>query len=294
MNLISTLALLASCLWLGTPESSCLAGELPPQAPPAGPQFTGDSIDVVISADAYIVWDVKTGKVLKEKAAAEKKPVASLSKLATVLLVQDILSPGQAVEIPTEAARAQRLGANIKLPVGEHAYVKDLLAASLIPSANDAAVTLAVASKGTEDDFVKYANETLPSLGIRNTKLANATGLQGGEQYSTATDIKELLMKAYADPLLKPMLNQSKGSLVTVEGKVREYTTTNKLLGTYLPVLAAKTGYTTEAKENLALITRGSKGQELGVVLLGSDDRFQNMKILVEWIWRNYSWEQAS
>ncbi|MBI3255888.1 MAG: D-alanyl-D-alanine carboxypeptidase [Candidatus Andersenbacteria bacterium] len=290
MNLISTLALLASCFWLGTPGAACVQDKAATQLVAIGPQFTGNSIDVAISADAYIVWDVKTGKVLKEKAANEKRPVASLSKLATVLLVQDVLSPGQTVEIPQEAARAQRLGANIKLPVGEHAYVKDLLAASLIPSANDAAVTLAAAAKGSEEDFVKFANTELPRLGFANTKLGNATGLQGGDQYSTAQDIKGLLMHAYKDPVTGPLLAQGKGSLTTVEGKTREYVTTNKLLGTYLPVLAAKTGYTTQAKENLALVTRGAQGQELGVVLLGSDDRFQNMKVLVEWIWRNYTW----
>jgi D-alanyl-D-alanine carboxypeptidase len=78
--------------------------------------------------------------------------------------------------------------------------------------------------------------------------------------------------------------------LVTQEGAIRRYTTTNRLLKTYVPVIAAKTGYTREAKENLALLTEGSNGQRVGAVVLGSDARFQDSKVLVEWIWRNYSW----
>lgn len=289
MGILALLLTALACTWLGTPDPGCMNTATQTHSTP-GPQFTGDSIDVVVSADSFIAWDVKTGAVLKEHLSAQKRPVASLSKLATVLLIQDLLKPSEAVEIPTQAARAQRLGANIKLPVGEHAYVKDLLAASLIPSANDAAVTLAVAAKGSEEEFVSYANVTLPKMGFKNTQVANATGLQGGEQYSTAQEVKELLMQVYRDPLLKEFMAQPKGVLTTVEGKKREYLTTNKLLGTYLPVLAAKTGYTTEAKENLALITQGPKGQEVGIVVLGSDSRFQDAKILAEWIWRNYSW----
>ena len=78
--------------------------------------------------------------------------------------------------------------------------------------------------------------------------------------------------------------------LRTREGSVRSYASTNKLLGTYFPVLAAKTGYTPAAGQNLIVMTHGEAGQRIGAVVLGSSDRFQDMKTLVEWIQRNYTW----
>ncbi|MBI3251332.1 MAG: D-alanyl-D-alanine carboxypeptidase [Candidatus Andersenbacteria bacterium] len=290
MNIFAFLAVTATCFWMGTPGSDCLSYAATAQVRAPGPQFTGDSIDVIVSAEAYVVWDLQTGAVIKEKNADARRPVASLSKLATVMLIRDLLPLDTVIEIPVEVKKAQRQGAHIKLVPGEHALVADLLAAAMIPSANDAAVALAVAAKGSEDEFVTYANAELPKKGFEHTRLANATGLQGGVQYSTAREVKKLFMNAYQDPAILPFLSQQKGTLVSIEGKKHEYLSTDKLLGTYLPVIAAKTGYTVEAKENLTLITQGEKGQRIGVVLLGSDSRFQDMKVLVEWIWRNYSW----
>jgi len=290
MNIFSFLAVAATCFWMGTPGSDCLSSTAPQLVRVIGPQFTGDSIDVIVSAEAYVVWDLQTGIIFKEKNADEKRPVASLSKLATVVLIRDLLPVSTMVEIPVDIKKAQRQGANIKLVPGEHVLVADLLAAAMIPSANDAAVALAVAAKGSEDEFVAWANTELPKKGFEKTRLANATGLQGGVQFSTARELQKLFMNAYQDPVILPFLSQQKGTLISQEGHKHNYLSTDKLLGTYLPVIAAKTGYTVEAKENLALITQGEKGQRIGVVLLGSDSRFQDMKVLVEWIWRNYSW----
>lgn len=284
----------ATCLLSGQADLQCVTSAIypPAQAPvETEPQRTGGSIDVILTADAVLVWDIESGKVLYEKNADKERPVASLSKLLSMLTVRSVLSPNTIVEIPTDAARAQRLGAHIKLPVGEQASVSDLLAASAIASANDAMVTLAVAAGESEEQFVELANAYgQQELGLTNTKIANATGLSGGEQYSTAWDIQTLLVHAYEDSIIGPLLDQPAGVLTTIEGNRRTYETTNDLLGTYLPIVAAKTGYTVEAGQNLAIITRGAQGQLLGVVVLGSDQRFQDTKILVEWIWRNYTW----
>lgn len=282
-----------SCAVLQGSLEPCLQTHIQNQ-PVAGiqtePVFSGESIDVILSAQAALVWDVRTGAVLYERNAQVRRPVASLSKLASVLVAREILKPSELVVIPPEAAVAQRRGTNIRLPVGQHALVQDLLGASLTPSANDAMVTLAVAASGSEDAFIAEANRRLPGLGAANTKLANSTGLQGGEQYSTAQDVRTLLTHLTQDNTLRSFLAAQKGVLVTQEGSRRAYITTNKLLGTYLPVIAAKTGFTNEAGENLALLTRTDSGHEVGAVILGSDQRFQDMKVLVAWVQRNYSW----
>lgn len=296
MNWIAQLVVIGTtCLLSPEPAIQCMQQATQDQPAPViiEPKRTGESIDVIVTAQADVVWDVASGKVLHNKDGSTRRPVASLSKLLSMLAVRSKLAPGTIVEIPADARVAQRFGAHIRLPVGEHASVQDLLSASAIASANDAMVTLAVATSGSEEAFVEYANTyAREELGLTNTQLANATGLTGGQQFSTADDVRVLLTEAFNDPILGPLLAREGGVLTTTEGTRREYETTNDLLGTYVPIVAAKTGYTIEAGQNLAVITTGANGQRIGAVVLGSDQRFQDMKILVEWIWRNFTWGQ--
>lgn len=296
IGVISFLAAFIGCTVLQQPLPACIpyalnSEDTVPTIPKKVPIKTGESIDVVLTAQAALVWDVDTKHILYNKNGSVQRPIASLNKLLSALTIRELLpNSSTVVEIPSDVRVAQRKGANIKLPVGQHATVEELLAASMIPSANDAMVTLAVAAKGSEDAFVMYANDYAARHGLFHTKLINATGLQGGVQYSTANDVMNMLTLAYKDPVLHPYLSQKKGMLVTQEGTKHSYDSTDELIGTYLPILAGKTGYTIQAKENLAIVTVGPKGQKIGAVILGSDDRFQDMKTVVEWIWRNYTW----
>ncbi|HLD25594.1 MAG TPA: hypothetical protein VJC05_00955, partial [Candidatus Andersenbacteria bacterium] len=156
--------------------------------------------------------------------------------------------------------------------------------------ANDALTTLAYAAAGDEAAFANLTNDFVRRHGLLDTQVSNATGLEGGEQFSTANDIKGLFRLALKDQTLRTMLASEGGSLRTREGSVRSYTSTNKLLGTYFPVLAAKTGYTPAAGQNIVVLTYGDQGQRIGALVLGSNDRFQDIKTLVEWIKRNYTW----
>lgn len=255
------------------------------------PMRIGQSLDVELTAQAALAWDEKTGTILYEKNAGVHRPVASLSKLLSALVIQETLSDTAVVEIPLEVQRIQRQGAHIKLPVGEHATVSDLLKSGLIASANDVFVTLAIATDGSEQAFTDHVNRFAQQQGFLNSRVSNATGLAGGLQYSTANDLKEIFRQVYADPLLRLYLSSNEGILHTREGSALHYETTNQLLGTYLPILAGKTGYTVEAGQNVAIMTQGKDGQEIGIIVLGSEARFQDAKVLTEWVWRNYTWQ---
>lgn len=294
ISALPLLAALVGCTLLHQPLVSCIPYALTPDDGLATssvlPKKTGEAIDVVLTAQAALVWDVDTKTILYDKNGGVQRPIASLNKLLSALAVREALPrTSTVVEIPPDVRAAQRGGANIKLPIGQHASVDELLAASLIRSANDAMVTLAVAAKGSEEEFVTYANDYAARHGLFHTKLANSTGLEGGIQHSTAQDVMKMLTLAYKDPVVRPYLSQETGTLTTQEGVVRSYESTDELIGTYLPVLAGKTGYTIAAKENLAIITQ-KNGKRIGAVILGSDNRFQDMKTVVEWIWRNYTW----
>jgi serine-type D-Ala-D-Ala carboxypeptidase (penicillin-binding protein 5/6) len=296
MSLAAAVLWAVSCVVAGQLEAACAAAPVNAAAAPAaavaGPQRSSEALDVTLTAKAAIAWDVASQKVLYSKQVRERREVASLSKLLSALVVREHLAPTAVVAIPPAAQAAQRLGTHIKLPVGGHARVDELLAASLIASANDAIVTLAEATAGSEAAFVALANEQAQRWGLVDTKLANASGLPGGEQHSTAENIRQLLSRAYADVLLRDYLSQKTGSLQTVEGLSRGYESTNDLLDTYLPVVAAKTGYTVEAGENVAVLTRLPDGHTIGIVVLGSTQRFQDAKILAEWIHRHYRWSR--
>ncbi|MEK7557007.1 MAG: hypothetical protein AAB538_03455 [Patescibacteria group bacterium] len=205
MTLASLTAIAVSCLVFSPAWEECTRAAVV-ESQVAGVQsqrslrLTGEALDVVLTAQAALVWDMETGDVLYEKNADLRRPVASITKLASLIVLRDRLPLEATVAIPPEAARAQRQGAHIKLPIGQHARVRDLIAASLIPSANDAMVSLAVAASGSETLFVEEANRALPNLGLVNTKLSNSTGLSGGDQYSTARDVRLMLTRLMADP----------------------------------------------------------------------------------------------
>ncbi len=297
ISALNAIAAVLGCAIVGQPVYSCIPYALTPETEESAPtttipKKTGESIDVALTADSALVWDVATGTILYDKSSNKERPVASINKLLSSLVVRELLpKTSTVVEIPPEVQKIQSQGVHVKLPVGQHASVKELLEASLVPSANDAMVTLAIAAKGSESAFVQYANEYAARKGLFHTKLANSTGLQGGEQHSTAQDVMKMLTLAYEDPVLRPYLSQQKGQLVTEEGVVREFISTDELIGTYLTILAGKTGYTLGAKENLAIITLGRDGQKIGAVVLGSDNRFHDMKTVVEWVVRNYTWQ---
>ncbi|HLD25690.1 MAG TPA: hypothetical protein VJC05_01435 [Candidatus Andersenbacteria bacterium] len=259
-------------------------------ATPFAPVFSGNSLDVELTAAAALVWDEQTDTILYERAIHERREVASLSKLLSALKVREELPGATMVEIPAAARMAKRQGAHVALPPGEHASVYDLLSAALIPSANDAMLALAWAVGGDEERFAEKANDFARRHGFLNTRISNATGLPGGEQFSTAADIKGLFQLAYRDQTLRNLLVGERGVLVTQEGTRRSYVSTNELLDSYLPILAGKTGYTPSAGQNLVIMTYGERGQRIGAVVLGSTDRFQDMKTLVEWVQRNYTW----
>lgn len=301
MDVLSAVSVVLGCILLQQPFVECvprgLAGNnqiddtFEQRVVREGPLFSEQSIDVVITARTALVWDIESGAVLYARKERERRPVASLSKLLSALAVVSKLNLEQVEEIPREAAVVQRLGSHIKLPQGHHAKVKDLLAASLVASANDAMVALAVATSGSEKQFVDFVNQYALSLGLVDTKLVNSTGLAGEGQYSTASDIRILLSAIYQHPSLAEFTARPKGVLMTEEGAKRPYKTTNELLETYMPILAGKTGYTHESGENVAIITQDNNGHKIGAVILGSTQRFQDMKILVEWIWRHYAWK---
>jgi D-alanyl-D-alanine carboxypeptidase (penicillin-binding protein 5/6) len=143
-----------------------------------------------IQAKAAIVMEASTGDVLYAKNAEQRRPIASTTKLMTVLValqrddLDDVFSAPDYHATPAESL--------IGLRAGERMSVRDLLRASLLPSANDAAATIAVGTSGSTKAFVAEMNKQAVALGLRNTHYTTPVGLDTPGNYSTAHDLARL------------------------------------------------------------------------------------------------------
>ncbi len=131
---------------------------------------------------------------------------------------------------------------------GNTVLIETLLNAALIKSANDAAVALAEAVAGSEENFVDLMNSKALALGLDNTRFVNANGLPGPGQYITAYDLAEIMREAIKHPLLKDILGTRVTELTTGDGKTTFIKNTNRLLWSDEEFLAGKTGYTRQAR----------------------------------------------
>ena len=240
--------------------------------------------NIEIDARAAISLRIdKEGKetVLYAKNENQALPIASLTKLMTALVVFDMketYNPFQVLSVSKDAA-LQR-GISI-LNEGESLTTKNLLYISLLDSSNDAAFSLAEAVG--EENFVKLMNIYAEKMGLSKTKFVNSTGLNGEEEnISTAREMAEILknVKENYSEILEITKNQNY-DILRPNGSLRHISTnTNILLDEFPEIIGGKTGWTPEAKGCLALIVKDKNGYIINVIL-GADDRFEEMRKLI-------------
>jgi len=144
------------------------------------------------SARQAVIFDLTTETLLFEKAADERMPTGSLSKMMTAYLVFEAIKDGRiSRDKKLEASvRAWKTGGSrMFLEPGDRVTVDDLLRGLVVQAANDAAVVLAEGVSGSERDFVAEMNRTAAGLGMRNSRFANASGMPDPEHFSTVRDL---------------------------------------------------------------------------------------------------------
>jgi D-alanyl-D-alanine carboxypeptidase (penicillin-binding protein 5/6) len=157
------------------------------------PVAAAQSRPPALQARAAIVMEASTGDVLYAKHATDRRSIASTTKLMTVLValqksdLDDVFSAK-----PYRALTAESL---IGLRAGERMSVRDLLRAALLPSANDAAATIAVGTMGSTKAFVAEMNRRAVALGLRDTHYTTPIGLDNAGNYSSARDLAKLAIK---------------------------------------------------------------------------------------------------
>jgi D-alanyl-D-alanine carboxypeptidase (penicillin-binding protein 5/6) len=237
-----------------------------------------------VSAGSAILVDLNTGQVLHAKAADQRRPIASITKLMTALLSLEGLEPSRSATVSANAA--SQLGAELGLAAGERVKVKDLLYAILLQSSNDAAVALAERVGGTESAFVSAMNARAAELGLRDTRFFGPTGLDD-RGYSTAREVATITRETFEWPLFARIV-RTKFRTIAAAGPDRRIQNRNVLLWLYSPTIGVKTGFTSAAGHCLVAAAR-FEGMELLAVVLGSpEDAFSDGAALLDYGLRRF------
>lgn len=234
-----------------------------------------------VSAEGIYLVDLPSFTPILSRNENLKLFPASTTKILTALVAYDVYKPDQVIIVKRTITDGQVMG----LVVGEKITVENILYGTLIYSGNDAAYVLA--DNYGYDKFIDLMNEKVKVLGMKNTYFVNPNGLDSGSQYSTAFDLslaaRELLKNSY----LSKIVSIKEITISDVDFKYfHQLTNVNKLLGEIQGLGGLKTGYTENAGENLVSFYK-KNGHQFVIVILKSQDRFNDTRNIVKWIDEN-------
>lgn len=258
---------------------------------------TQKSQTIAATARSYCLMEQSSGKVLLEHNSDEPLPPASITKVMTLLLINEAIDAGKInwddkVSISEHAAHMG--GSQVFMEPGEEQTVRDLVKCICIASANDAAVAMSEYIAGSEEQFVDLMNKRAQELGMTHTVFKNACGLHVEGHVSTAKDIA-LVSRALLEehPEMTKIMTTWMDTIThrTRRGEtVFGLSNTNKMLKWYSGITGLKTGYTPQAKHCVsATATREQMG--LIAVVMGAADgktRFQEAAQLLDYGFANY------
>lgn len=238
-----------------------------------------------VDAGAVLVADGRTGDVLYAENADRRLPMASITKLMTALVTLERARPREVVTVAPQAVGQG--GSSIFLVPGEELRVRDLLAAALVQSANDAAFALAAhVGEGDVARFVRLMNDEAAELGLGDTRFVRPDGLDRRGHYSTAEDVFELARIAMREPLVRELARTR-----TMRVGNRSFRNWNDLLWTFPGLIGVKTGHTDRAGWAEVAAAR-RRSTLLYAVILGSpsrSERNEDLAELLEWGFDQYA-----
>ena len=249
------------------------------------PGVSAQGAQVAVTAPAAVLMEASTGQVLFEKGAHDRRACASITKVMTLLLTFEALEAGELSldqELTASAHAASMGGSDIWLEEGEQMTVDDLLKATVIMSANDAAVVLAEAVSGSEEAFVARMNERARELGMEDTVFKNCNGLDEEGHLTSAYDVAVMSRALLAHEKIR---DYTLTWMDSVRNGETQLVNTNKLIRSYQGITGLKTGTTGQAGSCISA-TAQREGMELIAVVLGAEStdlRFQDAKALLDY-----------
>jgi D-alanyl-D-alanine carboxypeptidase len=271
------------------------------------PVRKADCPDLKMWAGASVSIDVTSGTILHYDNGRKQTQIASLTKIMTAILaVENIKDFDEVVTIPKEALQVD--GTVVGCPtsvfcngnrmfVGEKVRAIDLLKATLMNSANDAATALGIYVAGSKEKFVDMMNERAHELGLIDTHFCTPSGLEidGREHecYSSAYDIARIGAESMKHELIWETMKIEEGQFFSTDGKrMHLLKNTDLLLGNTSNCLGGKTGFTPMAGKSLLMGSTDATGKHKIIsVLLNDEKRWEDMRILVNWVNNSYIWK---
>lgn len=211
----------------------------------------------------------KSGRILESSDINNKKLIASITKIMTCIIALENNNLEKVIKVPNEVLKMY--GTNIYIEVGEEIKIIDLLYGLMLRSGNDAALTLAIATAGSEENFVKLMNKKAQELGMNNTIFNNPHGLdEDTKNYSTAYDMSLLARYAYKNKIYRKIIKTKK---YTCKSSIKSYLWYNRvsILNNYKYSLGGKNGYTPKAGKTLVSYAKKDNMTLIGVSLHDSN-----------------------
>lgn len=233
------------------------------------------------NTDALIAKDLNKKELIFAKDEQKISQPASLTKIMTAIIAIESGRMNEVVTITKDMIRVEPTKANLR--VGEKFYLKDLVIAAMVMSANDAAMSVGVfLGDGNIDNFVARMNKKAKAIGMKNTNFTNPCGFDIGDHHSTALDLLYLSEYAIKNSTFNEMAKLKRHDFKALNTK-RNYAayTHNKLLNNYKYAVGIKTGYTQKAGP--CLIARAKNGnKDILVVMLNSEHRWHDIRTIFE------------
>ncbi|MDM4768575.1 D-alanyl-D-alanine carboxypeptidase family protein [Solimonas sp. SE-A11] len=233
-----------------------------------------------VEAQAWLL--MRDGELLGEHDADAPRPMASLTKMMTALLV---LESGRSLDevVAVPAAAARDTGTRLRLRAGERMRLGDLLAAAVVASANDACQALALVVGGSGTAFVRRMNARAAALGLKQTRFTNPCGHDAPGHFSTARELAALALTVMRDPRYRVLAATSQTTISSRDTTPRRFTLSNRneLVGRHPGVVGVKSGTTPNAGRCLAAFAMRGEHSAL-LVMLDARERWWTAGALLD------------
>lgn len=245
-----------------------------------------------VESKSALLMDYDTGIILYEKNPHEKLPIASITKVMTILLALDAIEDGRIGlddEVTVSEYAASMGGSQVFLAPGEKLPVSAILKAIIVASGNDASVAIAEKISGTIETFVDNMNKKAKELGMENTNFSNCTGLSDEDNYSTAYDISIMSRELLKYPLFFKWSTIWLENLKEAKNNT-ELTNTNRLVRFYDGCDGIKTGFTKTALHGITASAKRGNLRLISIILAAptSQVRFNEASKLMDYGFANY------
>ena len=231
----------------------------------AGPQTDENGVPIVRAASVYVI-EAKTGRVLYQKNAMERRPPASTQKLLTALIIAEDGNLDRMVRVEKSDTEVEPVKLGFK--PGDIYTRRELLEVLLVHSTNDVARCLARDNAGSVEAFAAKMNREAAELGMFQSHFINPNGLPAPGQYSTARDMSRIAQAAYANRTIRAIVATKVLAFRYADGHVRTFENTNRVLKAYPYCNGMKTGYT-EAAGKCLIASGAYAGRDIIAVVLG-------------------------